>query len=123
MWRSWLSGAWQWLSQNKDAIVSLRAAASKEDKLRYSEPPDWFVPTRHALGAILLRDKQPTAAEEVYREDLRHWPDNGWSLHGLAASLEAQGKKGEAERTRKRFAEVWKRADVKIPSSCYCVTD
>jgi len=25
MWRSWLSGAWQWLSQNKDAIVSLAA--------------------------------------------------------------------------------------------------
>jgi tetratricopeptide (TPR) repeat protein len=107
----------------KEAIAALRSAVAKEDKLRYSEPPDWFVPTRHALGAVLLRDKQAAAAEEVYREDLRHWPDNGWSLHGLAASLEAQGKKDEAERARKRFAEVWKRADVKIPSSCYCVTD
>ena len=25
MWRGWLSGAWQWLSQNKDAIGSLTA--------------------------------------------------------------------------------------------------
>src|SRR5262249_51637486 len=107
----------------KDAIASLKAAVAKEDKLRYSEPPDWFVPTRHALGAVLLRDKQPAAAEEVYREDLRRWPENGWSLHGLAACLEAQGKKSEAEAVRKKFTETWKRADVKIPSSCFCVTE
>lgn len=107
----------------KDAAASLKSAVAKEDMLRYSEPPDWFVPTRHALGAVLLRDKQATAAEEVYREDLRRWPDNGWSLHGLAASLDAQGKKNEAAKVKARFAEVWKRADVKIPSSCFCVAD
>lgn len=108
--------------KTKDGLEALRAAVAKEDKLRYSEPPDWFVPTRHALGAFLLRDKQAKEAEAVYREDLRRWPDNGWSLHGLGSSLEAQGKKDEAEKVRVRFAEVWKRADVKIRSSCYCVT-
>jgi tetratricopeptide (TPR) repeat protein len=107
--------------KTKDGLESLAAAVAREDKLRYSEPPDWFVPCRHALGAFLLRDKQAAAAEAVYREDLRRWPDNGWSLHGLAASLEAQGKKEEAAKVKARFAEVWKRADVKIPSSCYCV--
>src|SRR4029079_4788875 len=107
----------------KESITALRAAGAKEDKLRYSEPPDWFVPTRHALGAVLLKDKQAKAAEEVYREDLRRGPDNGGSLHGLAASLEAQGKKDDAAKVKARFAEVWKRADVKIPSSCYCVAE
>jgi len=106
-----------------DAIKSLTAAIAKEDKLRYSEPPEWFVPTRHALGAVLLRDKQAVAAEAVYREDLRRWPDNGWSLYGLAASLEAQGKKDDAAKVKAKFTEVWKRADVKIPSSCYCVEE
>lgn len=106
-----------------DAAKALEAAVAREDKLRYSEPPDWFVPTRHALGAVLLRDKRAAAAEAVYREDLRRWPDNGWSLYGLAASLEAQGKKDEAEKVRAKFAEVWKHADVKIPSSCLCVTE
>jgi tetratricopeptide (TPR) repeat protein len=105
----------------KKAIELLRAAVEREDKLRYSEPPDWFVPCRHALGAILLHDGQAAEAEKVYREDLRRWPNNGWSLHGLAASLEAQGKKDEAAAVKKQFAEVWKRADVKITSSCYCV--
>jgi hypothetical protein len=56
----------------------------------------------------------------VYREDLRRWPDNGWSLHGLLVSLEAQGKKTEAAKARARFVEIWKHADVKITSSCFC---
>lgn len=101
-------------------IKALRAAVAKEDQLRYSEPPDWVVPVRHALGAFLLKDGQATEAEAVYREDLRRWPDNGWSLFGLAASLETQGKKAEAAAVRAKFDEIWKHADVKIPSSCYC---
>lgn len=105
----------------KKAIAALEAAVAREDKLRYSEPPDWFVPARHALGAILLVDQQAKAAEKVYREDLRRWPDNGWSLHGLAQSLNMLGKKEEAAQVKERFKEIWKRADVKIQSSCFCV--
>jgi tetratricopeptide (TPR) repeat protein len=101
-------------------IKALRSAIAKEDKLRYSEPPDWVVPVRHALGAFLLQDGQHAEAEAVYREDLHRWPDNGWSLYGLLASLEAQGKKTEAAKVRARFEEIWKHADVKITSSCYC---
>lgn len=84
------------------------------------EPPDWVVPVRHALGAYLVRDGRYAEAEAVYREDLRRWPDNGWSLHGLATCLDAQGKKSEAGEFRTRFDEVWKRADVEITSSCFC---
>lgn len=101
-------------------IKALRAAVAKEDQLRYSEPPAWVVPVRHALGAFLLKDGQASEAEAVYREDLRRWPDNGWSLFGLAASLEMQGRKAETAAVRARFDEIWKHADVKIPSSCYC---
>lgn len=104
----------------REGIAKLRAAIEKEDKLRYGEPPDWVVPVRHALGAFLLKDGQAAEAEAVYREDLRRWPDNGWSLFGLAASLEAQGKKAEAAKVRAKFDEVWKHADVKLPSSCFC---
>lgn len=103
-----------------DAIKALRAAVANEDLLRYGEPPDWIVPVRHALGAVLLKDGQAAEAEKVYREDLRRWTDNGWSLFGLAASLEAQGKKAEAANVRAKFDEVWKRADVKLSSSCFC---
>jgi tetratricopeptide (TPR) repeat protein len=107
----------------KEGIAALRRAVAKEDALRYAEPPEWTVPVRHALGAVLLHDGQAAEAEKVYREDLRRWPDNGWSLHGLAAALAAQGKADEAAKVKARFQEVWKRADVTIPSSCYCVTN
>jgi tetratricopeptide (TPR) repeat protein len=104
----------------EEAIKALRAAVAKEDKLRYSEPPDWVVPVRHALGVFLLKNGQATEAEAVYREDLRRWPDNGWSLFGLAASLETQGKNADATAVRAKFDEIWKHADMKIPSSCLC---
>jgi tetratricopeptide (TPR) repeat protein len=105
------------------AITALEKAVNREDQLRYSEPPDWFVPSRHALGAILLHDKQAAAAEKVYQEDLRRWPDNGWSLHGLAQTLDVLGKKDEAAKVKERFQAVWQRADVKIQSSCFCVAE
>ena len=58
-------------------------------------------------------------AEEVYREDLRRLPENGWSLYGLAESLKAQ-KKPEAVLAQARFTKAWAKADIKINSSCLC---
>jgi tetratricopeptide (TPR) repeat protein len=103
-----------------DAVAALRSAAAKEAKLRYSEPPDWVVPVKHALGAWLLKAGQPAEAETVYRADLKQWPDNGWSLLGLAASLDAQGKTEEAAAARQAFDGAWKHADVTPPASCFC---
>jgi tetratricopeptide (TPR) repeat protein len=103
-----------------DAVTALRSAAAKEEKLRYSEPPDWVVPVKHALGAWLLKAGRPAEAEAVYRADLAQWPDNGWSMFGLAASLDAQGKSAEADAARRAFDTAWKRADVSPPASCFC---
>jgi tetratricopeptide (TPR) repeat protein len=104
-----------------DAIKSLSTAVTKQDALRYDEPPDWIVPVRHALGAFLLKDGQAAKAEEVYREDLAKWPNNGWGLYGLAASLDAQGKTTEAAKVRGQWKKVWAKADITIGSSCLCV--
>ena len=38
----------------KQAIAHLRRGAAIEDALTYSEPPDWPLPVRHSLGAVLL---------------------------------------------------------------------
>jgi tetratricopeptide (TPR) repeat protein len=105
----------------EDAIQKLTAAVAKEDSLRYDEPPDWIIPVRHALGAFLLKDGQAVKAEEVYHQDLKKWPNNGWGLYGLAASLDAQGKKADAEKVRVEWKKVWAKADVSIGSSCLCV--
>jgi tetratricopeptide (TPR) repeat protein len=104
-----------------EGLEALREAVAREDRLRYSEPPDWIIPVRHALGAALMTAGRHAEAEAVYRDDLRRLPDNGWSLYGLAASLDAQGRAADAEEVRRRFRQVWREADFELTSSCLCL--
>jgi len=91
----------------------------REDALRYSEPPDWIQPIRHTLGSALLHSGRPEDAAVVYEEDLKRWPENGWSLLGLAHCLRTQGR--NAADLDRRFREVWKDADFHPSSSCLCL--
>ena len=99
------------------AIASLREAVTVEDGIPYAEPPIWHHPPRQILGAILLEAGRPEAAEAEYREDLQRFRENGWSLFGLAKSLEVQGKSAEALAAKQRFEKAWARADVQLSSS------
>ncbi len=103
--------------KSDEAIRSFRQAVAAQDGLHYDEPPDWYYPVRHSLGAILLSLRRGAEAEAVFREDLKRNPDNGWSLKGLAASLALEGKKEEAARAEKQFRQAWTSADVAITSS------
>jgi tetratricopeptide (TPR) repeat protein len=101
-------------------LDALHEAIRREDRLRYSEPPDWLHPVRHALGATLLTHDRAKEAEQVYRDDLERLPNNGWSLYGLSRSLHLQKKEQEAGQLDLQFAEIWRDADIKIASSCFC---
>jgi tetratricopeptide (TPR) repeat protein len=99
------------------AVEELQAAVTIQDGLAYIEPPAWFYPARQNLGAILLDAGRLADAEAVYREDLRQYPKTGWSLHGLASTLAAQGRSDEAAVTWSQFDEAWQLADVRLTSS------
>lgn len=99
------------------AVRHLEAAVAAEDALNYDEPPPWHFPSRQILGAVLLEAGRPADAERVYEEDLKNFPENGWSLNGLHRSLVAQGKKEEAAKAEARFREAWKHADVTLTAS------
>ena len=101
-----------------DAITRWKAAVALEDQLAYNEPADWFYPTRHYLGALLLDRGDAKAAEAVYREDLASNPDNGWALFGLAKALSAQHK-AAARETELAFERSWKDADIKLTRSAF----
>jgi len=101
-------------------LAELREAVKREDALHYDEPPGWIIPVRHSLGASLMQVGKYAEAEQVYRADLKKLPNNGWSLFGLAGSLEAQGKTAEARPLRDQFKLVWAQADTTIKSSCFC---
>ncbi|MGK7908659.1 MAG: hypothetical protein AB4040_15735 [Synechococcus sp.] len=99
------------------AIDHLEAAIAIEDRLIYDEPEDWNQPVRQLLGAVLLAADRPQEAEAFYRQDLIDHERNGWSLFGLAQSLEAQGRDAEADLVRDRFDEAWQDADVQLTAS------
>jgi pimeloyl-ACP methyl ester carboxylesterase/tetratricopeptide (TPR) repeat protein len=99
------------------AVAALQDAVTIEDGFPYSEPPIWHHPPRQILGAILLEAGRPADAEMVYREDLKRFRENGWSLFGLAQSLDAQQKSSAALEVRRRFETAWKRADIRLTSS------
>jgi tetratricopeptide (TPR) repeat protein len=103
--------------QTDNAIAQFKEAVRIQDRLSYIEPPSWYYPVRHNLGAALLKAGRVKEAEAVYREDLRQYPHNGWSLFGLAKSLRAQGKTQEAQAVQKRFQQAWQYADVTLTAS------
>jgi pimeloyl-ACP methyl ester carboxylesterase/tetratricopeptide (TPR) repeat protein len=103
---------------NADAAIGLlRDAVAIEDAIPYNEPPVWHHPPRQVLGALLLEAGRAVDAEAVYREDLKRFRENGWSLFGLSKSLEAQNRTSEAADVRRRFEKAWSRADIRLASS------
>jgi tetratricopeptide (TPR) repeat protein len=93
------------------AVALLRQAVALEDGLAYDEPHLWLAPARQALGNALLAAGRPAEAEVAWLEDLKHYPGNGWSLHGLGRSLRAQGRAAEADAVEQRFRKAWQDAD------------
>ncbi|MDX1428938.1 MAG: tetratricopeptide repeat protein, partial [Rhodothermales bacterium] len=101
----------------KGAATHFAAAMDLEDQMLYEEPPLWYYPVRHSLGRALLEAGNAAEAEKVYRKDLARFRKNGWSLYGLAKSLEAQGRMEEARTTWKDFEKAWASADVQLTAS------
>lgn len=98
-----------------EADIHYQAAIRIEDGLAYDEPPSWFNAVRPRRAEVLAAGGRLVEAERAWREDLHRYPDNGWSLYGLAALLETTGKREEALQIRERFNRVWARADTRLP--------
>jgi tetratricopeptide (TPR) repeat protein len=99
------------------AISQLDRAVRLEDSLVYTEPSEFHLPPRLALGAVLLQAGRAAEAETVYWEDLRRNRENGWALFGLLQALRAQNKSADAALTESRFKAAWSRADVTLTAS------
>jgi Flp pilus assembly protein TadD len=78
------------------------------------EPPDWPIPVRQLQGATLMTLGRLQEAERAFNEDLKKFPNNGWSLSGLHASLLKQGRAAEAAGLETRLRDAWKQADIQV---------
>jgi tetratricopeptide (TPR) repeat protein len=103
--------------RRNDGIAALRDAAIAEDALNYDEPADWPLPVRPYLGAALLEAGDARAAEVAYRQDLAIYPDNGWSLYGLAQAQRKLGEAAAAQDSARRHAAAWQWADMPLTAS------
>jgi tetratricopeptide (TPR) repeat protein len=102
-------------SDVNQAIASFGRSVERYDALDYDEPEPLPFSPRHWLGAALLETKRYADAERVYREDLKRHPMNGWSLCGLKAALDGEGK--PSPEVAKEFAASWSRSDTPIGAS------
>ena len=99
------------VAQAKDdypaAIGHLRAAARIEDELTYGEPPEWSVPVRQELGLVLIKAGRLAEAEQAFREDLKRFPKNTWSLDGLERARIATTRGSRGARASAAGAARW----------------
>ena len=90
----------------EQAIVRLKAAAALEDAFIYMEPPEWPVPPRQHLARVMTLAGQHEDATNVWQQELDRFPENVWSLRGLAESLALQGRTEEAAAVHIRLAKA-----------------
>ena len=99
------------------SISLLEKAIKTEDNLNYNEPPDWFFSVRHHLGAVQIEAKKYNEAIKTYEIDLKQFPNNGWSHHGLKLAYEKLGKQNLAKEIDRKITKSWATADIKIATS------
>jgi tetratricopeptide (TPR) repeat protein len=106
-------------SKNNFSLASKHfvTAVDLQDTLPYTEPPFWYYPSRQSLGNSLMKEGKSSAAENVYKRDLKDYPRNGWSLYGLTLALKEQGKLKEAEEVHEKFKHIWQLSDIKLQAS------
>nr|WP_295381209.1 tetratricopeptide repeat protein [Pseudoxanthomonas sp.] len=105
--------------RHAQAIAALREAVAAEDALAYNEPADWPLPVRPYLGAALLETGDAKGAAEAFGQDLKTYPENGWSLFGLAQAQQALGQADAARETSRRQAAAWQWADAPLSAARY----
>jgi len=128
--REMLAGEIQYHSGNFSAAFQhLRLAVKNEDALPYDEPWGWMMPSRHALGALLLEQGHIEEAVAAYEADLglddtvirsNQHPDNVWALLGLHQCYTRLERSRDARMIKPRLDFALSRADKEIRASCFC---
>lgn len=90
----------------ENAKAFAEAAVRAQDELPYMEPPYWYVPVNQTLGAILLKNGEPHAATEAFKQACAKAPNSAWALFGLMRAQIASGHQDDAAKTKQRLKEA-----------------
>ncbi len=98
------------LSNPAGELSALHRAVNHQDRLPYAEPPLWHYPVRQSLGEAQLRNGKPDLAMISFAEDLKHFPNNPWSLYGTELARTQLGE--DTAEIRHRRNHAWRNADI-----------
>jgi len=105
-------------SMNLDAsIMHFKMAVNVQDALPYREPEFWYYPTRQSLGHALLINEDFNEAVNVFNQDLKSYPRNGWSYYGLFKAHKALGNIQLSNEALAKHQKIWQMSDVQLKSS------
>lgn len=104
---------------SEQTFMYLNKANELQAKLTSADPPPWYFPTRRLLGEYFLKSDQYAQAKLLFLEDLKKYPENGWSLYRLAQAEHHLGDEVSAKNTERQFNIAWKEADIKVPISLF----
>jgi hypothetical protein len=95
-----------------DAVDTMRAAASAEDRLPYEfGPPAIDKPSCELLGETLLASDRPADARAAFEQALARTPERTAALRGLMLAAAKSGDERKAAEIRARLQAIWHRAD------------
>ena len=103
------------------ALVTMKKAAACQASWPYDEPPDFHLPVRQCQGQLELDQGEFEAAYSSFQADLSNYPNNGWSLWGLAETLKRlppSPTRPSLTSVQARLQQAWTRADVALTSAC-----
>jgi hypothetical protein len=102
------------------AILYFKEALIAEDKLIYTEPRDWLIPSRHYLANALILAKEYPAAEKILKEDLLINPNNFYALMGLQQTYALQKNRiADLNKNSHQLKAAFKGADMPQPALVY----
>ena len=84
-----------------------RQAIAVEDRIPYMEPPYWYYPVHQSLGSALFRAGKYDEAREAFSTALAKYPNNGWSLYGLASTERKLNRPAQAAAAQAALNRAW----------------
>jgi tetratricopeptide (TPR) repeat protein len=101
------------------AIDIFAAAVIAEDKLIYTEPRDWLIPTRHYLADALLKSKEYNKAKKVLLEDLKINPHNFYALSALELVAAKENNILQQMQYKKELNAAYTHSDMRYAALVY----
>ncbi len=101
------------------SIASYREAVLLEDKLIYTEPRDWLIPTRHYLAKALVKNNDHAGAKKFLLEDLGINPNNFYALSALVLIAGKEKDTRQQMHYKKALKEAYSDSDMPSPALVY----